>query len=127
MLSMLLSQYKNRRQFRISNASGIRTYKMCDRIPKQIEHMNDLVGLSDTDCLDNLRMNRSTFNRLCYLLRQSGGLSDSRYVSVGEQVALFLSVLSHHSKVRVVKFAVKFSLPDADRLEWVCMVLSGYI
>ncbi|KAL8474230.1 hypothetical protein ACS0TY_030888 [Phlomoides rotata] len=78
---------------------------MCDRIPKQIEHMNDLVGLSDTDCFDNLRMNRSTFNHICYLLRQSGGLSDSRYVSDGEQVALFLSVLSHHSKVRVVKFA----------------------
>ncbi|KAL8528470.1 hypothetical protein ACS0TY_006048 [Phlomoides rotata] len=54
-------------------------------------------------------MNRDTFNRFCYLLRHSGGLVDGRYVSVGEQVAIFLSVLSHHSKVRVVKFCFKRS------------------
>ncbi|KAL8475923.1 hypothetical protein ACS0TY_028544 [Phlomoides rotata] len=54
-------------------------------------------------------MNRDIFNRFCYLLRHSGGLVDGRYVSVGEQVAIFLSVLSHHSKVRVVKFCFKRS------------------
>ncbi|KAL8511729.1 hypothetical protein ACS0TY_018237 [Phlomoides rotata] len=36
-----------------------------------------------------------------------GGLVDGRHVTVGEQVALFLSVLSHHSKVRIVKFNFK--------------------
>ncbi|KAL8530599.1 hypothetical protein ACS0TY_007578 [Phlomoides rotata] len=66
--------------------------------------MSELVEMSDTDYFDNLRVNRSAFNRLCYLLRHIGGLVDGRYVTVGEQVALFLSVLSHHSKVRVVKF-----------------------
>ncbi|KAL8501526.1 hypothetical protein ACS0TY_020883 [Phlomoides rotata] len=38
-----------------------------------------------------------------------GGLIDGRYVTVGEQVALFLSMLSHHSKVRVLKFSFKRS------------------
>ncbi|KAL8457799.1 hypothetical protein ACS0TY_035610 [Phlomoides rotata] len=74
---------------------------MADKIPKQIKHMSELVELSDIDCFDNLRMNCNTFNRLCYLLRHSGGLVDGRYVTMGEQVALFLSVLSHHSKVRL--------------------------
>ncbi|KAL8510974.1 hypothetical protein ACS0TY_017696 [Phlomoides rotata] len=54
-------------------------------------------------------MNRDTFNHFCYLLRHTGGLVDGRYVSMGEQVAIFLSVLSHHSKVRVVKFCFKRS------------------
>ncbi|KAL8503149.1 hypothetical protein ACS0TY_022045 [Phlomoides rotata] len=98
MLCMMRSYYRNKRHFQISNVNGMRTYKMVDRIPKQIEHMNDLIGVSDSDCLDNLLMNRSTFNSLCYLLRHSGGLFDSMYVSVGEQVALFLSVLAHHTK-----------------------------
>ncbi|KAL8513617.1 hypothetical protein ACS0TY_012918 [Phlomoides rotata] len=82
---------------------------MADRIPHQIQHMSELVEMSDVDCFDNLRMYRSSFNRLCYLLRHMGGLVDGRYVNVGEQEALFLSVLSHHSKVRVVKFSFKRS------------------
>ncbi|KAL8498220.1 hypothetical protein ACS0TY_021523 [Phlomoides rotata] len=84
MLCMMRSYYRNKRYFQISNVNGMRTYKMVDRIPKQIEHMNDLIGVSDSDCLYNLRMNRSTFNSLCYLLRHLGGLFDSMYVSVGE-------------------------------------------
>ncbi|KAL8519099.1 hypothetical protein ACS0TY_010147 [Phlomoides rotata] len=71
--------------------------------------MSELVEMSDTDCFDNLRLNREAFNRLCYLLRHMGRLVDGRYVTVGEQVALFLSVLSHHSKVRVVRFRFKRS------------------
>ncbi|KAL8503157.1 hypothetical protein ACS0TY_022049 [Phlomoides rotata] len=71
--------------------------------------MSELVEMSDTDCFDNLRLNREAFNRLCYLLRHMGKLVDGRYVTVDEQVALFLSVLSHHSKVRVVKFSFKRS------------------
>ncbi|KAL8467975.1 hypothetical protein ACS0TY_031283 [Phlomoides rotata] len=71
--------------------------------------MSELVEMSDTDCFDNLHVNRSAFNRLCYLLRHMEGLVDGRYVTVGEQVALFLSVLSHHSKVRVLKFSFKRS------------------
>ncbi|KAL8504296.1 hypothetical protein ACS0TY_022872 [Phlomoides rotata] len=105
MLTVIINHRRNRGRSSRSNVSGLRRYKMSDRIPKQIEHMNALVELSDDDCFNNLRMKRDTFNRFCYLLRHSGGLVDGRYVSVGEQVALFLSVLSHHTKVRVVKFS----------------------
>ncbi|KAL8529924.1 hypothetical protein ACS0TY_007114 [Phlomoides rotata] len=54
-------------------------------------------------------MNRDTFNHFCYLLRHSGGLVNGRYVSMREQVSIFLSVLLHHSKVRFVKFCFKRS------------------
>ncbi|KAL0407961.1 UNVERIFIED_CONTAM: hypothetical protein Sradi_1730500 [Sesamum radiatum] len=49
-------------------------------------------------------MNRDAFSRLCYLLEYSGGLTDKRFVTVPEQVAIFLFVLAHHKKNRVVKF-----------------------
>ncbi|KAL8471310.1 hypothetical protein ACS0TY_028821 [Phlomoides rotata] len=96
MVSVIINRYRNTSQFRGLNVENI-------------EHMSELVGMSDTDCFDNLRLNREAFNRLCYLLRHMGGLVDGRYVTVGEQVALFLSVLSHHSKVRVVRFHFKRS------------------
>ncbi|KAL8550868.1 hypothetical protein ACS0TY_000081 [Phlomoides rotata] len=109
MLTMLLRRCRNRGRFRISNVQRLSRYRMVDRIPQQLQHMNELIELSDDDCFNNLRMNRDTFNRFCYLLRHNGGLVDGRFVSVGEQVAIFLSVLSHHSKVRVVKFCFKRS------------------
>ncbi|KAK4390209.1 hypothetical protein Sango_2084200 [Sesamum angolense] len=49
-------------------------------------------------------MNRDAFSGLCYLLEYSGGLTNKRFVTVPEQVAIFLSVLAHHKKNRVVKF-----------------------
>ncbi|XP_057796913.1 uncharacterized protein LOC131012948 [Salvia miltiorrhiza] len=49
-------------------------------------------------------MDRNSFGRLCNLLKQPGSFKDGRYVIVEEQVAMFLSVLVHHKKNRVVRF-----------------------
>ncbi|KAL8537527.1 hypothetical protein ACS0TY_012597 [Phlomoides rotata] len=48
-------------------------------------------------------MTRDVFSRLCFVLQNSGGLKASRNTSVGEQVAMFLSILAHHTKNRIVK------------------------
>ncbi|KAH6786697.1 hypothetical protein C2S52_006249 [Perilla frutescens var. hirtella] len=79
-------------------------YRMISRIPDQVKHMSRIVGLTDVDCVVNLCMDRNAFGRLCQLLRDLGGLVDGRYVSVQEKVAMFLSVLAHHKKNRVVRF-----------------------
>ncbi|PIN02346.1 hypothetical protein CDL12_25142 [Handroanthus impetiginosus] len=49
-----------------------------------------MVEFSDWACLDHIRMNRNTFARLCYLLEH-------------EKVCMFLIVLAHHIKNRIVK------------------------
>ncbi|KAG8377624.1 hypothetical protein BUALT_Bualt08G0052400 [Buddleja alternifolia] len=49
-------------------------------------------------------MNMGTFARLCYLLHNIGGLSDSKYVKLEEKICFFLTVLAHHKKNRIVKF-----------------------
>lgn len=81
-----------------------KAYKMKQRMPSQVEYMTRLTGVTDYDCLANLRMDRNTFGRLCRLFRQLGTLRDKRYMSIEEQVAMFLGILAHHEKNRVVKF-----------------------
>ncbi|KAL8518990.1 hypothetical protein ACS0TY_010081 [Phlomoides rotata] len=80
-----------------------RRFSMIDRIPNQVSNMHRLVEISDEVCKDQLRMDRISFVRLCELLGTLGGLSNSKHVSVQEKVAMFLSVLSHHTKNRVIK------------------------
>ncbi|KAL8509589.1 hypothetical protein ACS0TY_016713 [Phlomoides rotata] len=86
-----------------------RRYTVLGRIPAQMMNMHALVTASDEDCRDQLRMDRGSFQKLCYLVRSIGGLKSSRNVSVEEKVAIFLSILSHHTKNRFVKFQFKRS------------------
>ncbi|KAL8547343.1 hypothetical protein ACS0TY_006895 [Phlomoides rotata] len=79
-------------------------YGMLARIPDQVGHMNWLFLDNDADCISNFSMDRNSFGRLCFLMRGIKGLVDHRYVSVKEQVSMFLSILVHHKKNRVIKF-----------------------
>ncbi|KAL8524693.1 hypothetical protein ACS0TY_014336 [Phlomoides rotata] len=54
-------------------------------------------------------MDRATFHKLCFILQSVCGLKSSRRVCVSKKVAMFLSILSHHTKNRCVKFAFKRS------------------
>ncbi|KAK2657379.1 hypothetical protein Ddye_010431 [Dipteronia dyeriana] len=66
----------------------------------------------DSQCIANdrvkgrlkLRINRLAFTNLCTMLENRGGLRASRYLQIDEQVAMFLHILAHHVKNRVIKF-----------------------
>ncbi|KAG8380561.1 hypothetical protein BUALT_Bualt06G0028400 [Buddleja alternifolia] len=77
---------------------------MAQRIPDQVSRIYRFTGNNNTDCLDNLRMDMGAFVRLCYLLHNVGGLSDSKHVRMEGKVCFFLTVLAHHKKNRIVKF-----------------------
>ncbi|KAL8511442.1 hypothetical protein ACS0TY_018012 [Phlomoides rotata] len=72
-----------------------------------MKNMSYLCEVSDEDCRDQLRMDRATFHKLCFILQSMCGLKSSRRVGVSEKVAMFLSILAHHAKNRCVKFAFK--------------------
>lgn len=91
-----------RRRMLVINRTRCR-YGLLGRPDGQISPMRDLVGVSDTICRNNLRMPMALFNRLCQLLETVGGLSGTKNVTVHEQVAMFLSILSHHQKNRVLQ------------------------
>ncbi|KAG5521652.1 hypothetical protein RHGRI_034023 [Rhododendron griersonianum] len=65
----------------------------------QIDALNRLVRHSDKTCHDQLRVNRHTFMTLCQLLTENG-LEPSRNVTIVEKVAIFLWIISHHTKNR---------------------------
>ncbi|XP_073120424.1 uncharacterized protein [Henckelia pumila] len=58
--------------------------------------------MGDAQCIVNLRIDRKSFAQLCYLLTHVGGVRDSKYVRVKEKVAMFLSILAHHKKNRII-------------------------
>lgn len=61
-------------------------------------------------CYESFRMKKSVFRKLCDVLKEKEWLENSRYVTVEEQVAMFLYVLSHNQRHRVVAERYQHSL-----------------
>ncbi|XP_041994730.1 protein ANTAGONIST OF LIKE HETEROCHROMATIN PROTEIN 1-like [Salvia splendens] len=79
-----------------------RRHSVLNKIPAQLKYLDRLLDVTSAACVSNLRMDRNTFGRLCRLLSERGGLTVGKCLGVEEQVAIFLSVLAHHQKNRVV-------------------------
>ncbi|XP_042016578.1 uncharacterized protein LOC121764627 [Salvia splendens] len=72
------------------------------KIPLQMKNLDRLVHWTNVACVANLRMDRNTFARLCRILSGRGGLKIGKCPGIEEQIAIFLSILAHHKKNRVV-------------------------
>ncbi|PWA38957.1 hypothetical protein CTI12_AA576600 [Artemisia annua] len=69
---------------------------------KRIIWLNRLTKESDIVYVSQLRMDRSTFVTLCEMVRDIGGLRGTQNMTLEEIVALFLYVLAHHKKNRMI-------------------------
>ncbi|GJX02662.1 ALP1-like protein isoform X1 [Tanacetum coccineum] len=87
------------------------------KIPQRKEYIERLAYESDETCLQQLRMNRSTFVKLCGMLEMNGKLKASKYLKVDEQVAMFLYILAHHVKNRVKPEPIPENSTN-DRWKW---------
>ena len=56
----------------------------------------------ELSCFDQLRMDKSTFHKLCDLLKNHGGLKVSRNIFVEQRVAIFLNILGHDQNQRLI-------------------------
>lgn len=60
---------RRRRRRRLSNGRSFRNrFSITSKVPQQINHIRDLVGVSDDICRNNLRMPINSFKRLYFLL-----------------------------------------------------------
>ena len=66
-------------------------------------------------CYDTLRFTKRSFFDLCDILRQRAGLNDTFYMSVEEAVAIFLLVLSHSQKFRLIRSTYRWTLEPISR------------
>ena len=58
---------------------------------------------NDESCISQVRMNRLAFFKLCEMLENIGGSRPRRNMTINEQVAMFLHIISHHLKNRVIR------------------------
>ncbi|CAI0547486.1 unnamed protein product, partial [Linum tenue] len=65
--------------------------------------MRRIIGLSDTHCINKVRMNRTLFRRLCDLLVSEGGLKGTDNVDIDEMVMIFLITIGHNAKNRTLQ------------------------
>ncbi|KAF7811757.1 Retrovirus-related Pol polyprotein from transposon TNT 1-94 [Senna tora] len=70
---------------------------------KKRAHLRNLVYSNDSNYYNVLRMYRATFDRLCSMIDEIGGLKPTKHMLVDEQVAMCLNVLAHHTKNRVIQ------------------------
>ena len=70
---------------------------------------------SKTTCYDKLRLTKRNFHDLCAMLREKCGLKDSTFVTVEENVAMFLQVVGHGLKMRMLGGTYQRSLETISR------------
>jgi hypothetical protein len=70
---------------------------------------------SDTNCLNQLRMKRTPFFRLCTLFRERSLLKDSIHTSIEEQVAMILLVVGHNTRFRALQPTFRRSIEVISR------------
>jgi hypothetical protein len=66
-------------------------------------NLNLIYNYNDIECVNMLRMRRVPFFSLCHLLRDRKLLEDNINSCVEEQVAMFLHIVGHNQRFRVVK------------------------
>ena len=59
--------------------------------------------MSDLACVENTRMNRVAYHKLCDMSQVIGGLLPTRHMCVEELVVMFLHILAHHVKNRMIR------------------------
>ncbi|XP_061365685.1 protein ALP1-like [Gastrolobium bilobum] len=79
------------------------TWDFCSRASIREVNMHRIVYITDTTCIENTRMDRRSFHKLCDLLKTVGMLEPSKHMGVEEVVAIFLYILSHDVKNRIIK------------------------
>lgn len=71
---------------------------------------------TDAECLAMLRMKRAPFFALCNLFRARGLVKETSGCSVEEQVAMFLHVVGHNQRFRVIHQSFRRSLETVSRV-----------
>lgn len=67
-------------------------------------YLNRLYDGREVDCIEQLRVSKSAFRKLCEILHGIGGLVRTRNVPIEESVAMFLDILGNNVKYRKIGF-----------------------
>ena len=94
---------------------GVWGDQILERANVRVVNMNQMVWMDDTTFINNVRMDKRAFRKLCDMLHIHGGLRSSKNMEMDEMVASFLHVLAHHAKNRVVARQLAWSGESISR------------
>jgi hypothetical protein len=86
-------------------------------------NLNKIYNCNDIECVNMLRMRRAPFFNLCNLLRDRNLLRDTINSSVEEQVAMFLYVVGHNQRFRVIHQNFRRSMKQLVGISRRCCML----
>ena len=66
------------------------------------EYINSVLHGTETHCVNQLRLEPITFHHLCHILTEGDHVRPTIHMSVTEQVFIFLHIISHNVRFRVM-------------------------
>uniref|UniRef100_A0A0R0LJV4 Uncharacterized protein n=1 Tax=Glycine max TaxID=3847 RepID=A0A0R0LJV4_SOYBN len=83
----------------------------------------DKTSCHETRCYENFRMKKDVFMNFCETLKEVGNLCDGKKVSIEEAVAMFLIIICHNLRHRVVAEQFQHSLHMVSK--WFRIILKA--
>lgn len=71
--------------------------------PSETRFMSEVLSGEDDVCREMFRMDKHVFHKLCDTLRQKCMLRDTAGVMIEEQLAIFLNIIGHNERNRVIQ------------------------
>ena len=88
---------------------------MLARDQERIANLNNIYNTTDVEAMQMLRMGRAPFYALVQRFREGGQLKDITHTSVEEQVCMFLHVVGHNQRFRVIHNTFRRSCETISR------------
>jgi hypothetical protein len=88
---------------------------MLQRDQERITNLNWIYNKNDVEDVQMLRMRRASFYELVKRFRERGLLSESIHTCMEEQVAMFLHVVGHNRRFRVMHNTFRRSIENISR------------
>nr|XP_034591364.1 protein ALP1-like [Setaria viridis]XP_034591365.1 protein ALP1-like [Setaria viridis] len=100
---------------RSEDARSITYGPMAERDRERNSNLRFIYESDDVHCVNLLRMRRAPFFQLCDLFRSRELVVDSIHATVEEQVAMFLHVVGHNQRFRVINMTFRRSIETISR------------
>lgn len=87
-------------------------------VPKDLSHSLTSTGVKFIDevlngknelCLENFRMDKRVFYKLCDILQAKGLLRHTNRIKIEEQLAIFMFIIGHNLRTRAVQELFRYS------------------
>lgn len=77
--------------------------------PDGIKFVDDVLNGANEGCLENFRMDKQVFYKLCDVLQAKGLLRHTSRIKIEEQLAIFMFIVGHNLRTRAVQELFKYS------------------